>query len=80
MDQVVYLNQKETAPPFSYLLSDQEPGLLINTVFGHLPLGAWLSYQLQDYGRPNTTFLTNYSGGPTPRDSSVFRCLDVLSC
>ena len=24
MDQVVHLNQKETAPPFSYLLSDQE--------------------------------------------------------
>ena len=76
MDQVVHLNQKETAPPFSYLLSDQEPGLLINTVFGNLPLGACLSYQLQDYGRPNTTFLTNYSGGPTPRDSSVPRCLE----
>ena len=76
MDQVVHLNQKETAPPFSYLLSDQEPGLLINTVFGNLPLGACLSYQLQDYGRPNTTFLTNYSGGPIPRDSSVPRCLE----
>ena len=76
MDQVVHLNQKQTAPPFSYLLSDQEPGLLINTVFGNLSLGACLSYQLQDYGRPNTTFLTNCSGGPTPRDSSVPRCLE----
>ena len=28
MDQVVHLSQKETPPPFSYLLSDQEPGLL----------------------------------------------------
>ena len=68
MDQVVHLNQRETPPPFSYLLSDQEPGLLINTVFGNLPLGACLAYQLQDYGRPNTTFLTNYSGGTTPQD------------
>lgn len=56
MDQVVHLNQKETLTPFSYLLSDQERGLLINTVFGNLPLSACLSHQLQDYGRPNTTF------------------------
>ena len=42
MDQVVHLSQKETAPPFSYLLSDQEPGLLINTVFRNLSLGACL--------------------------------------
>lgn len=28
MDQVVHLSQKETSPPFSYLLSDQEPGLI----------------------------------------------------
>ena len=76
MDQVVHLNQKETPPPFSYLLSDQEPGLLINTVFGNLPLGACLAYQLQDYGRPNTTFLTNYSGGTSPQDSSVPKCLE----
>ena len=76
MDQVVHLNQKETPPPFLYLLSDQEPGLLVNTVFGNLPLGACLAYQLQDYGRPNTTFLTNYSGGTSPQDSSVPRCLE----
>ena len=76
MDQVVHLNQKETPPPFSYLLSDKEPGLLVNTVFGSLPLGACLAYQLQDYGRPNTTFLTNYSGGTSPQDSSVPRCLE----
>ena len=76
IDQVVHLNQKETPPPFSYLLSDQEPGLLINTVFGNLPLGACLAHQLQDYGRPNTTFLTNYLGGTSPRDSPVPRCLE----
>ena len=76
MDQVVHLNQNETPPQFSYLLSDQEPGLLINTVFGNLPLGACLAYQLQDYVRPNTTFLTNYSGGTSPQDSSVPKCLE----
>ena len=53
-----------------------EPGLFINTVFGNLPLSACLAYQLQDYGRPNTTFLTNYSGGTTPQDSSVPKCLE----
>jgi len=76
IDQVVYLNQKETPPPFSYLLSYQKPGLLIKTLFGNLPLGACLAYQPQDYGRPNTTFLTNYSEGTSPRDSSVPRCLE----
>ena len=76
MDQVVHLHQKETPPPFSYLLSDQEPGLLINTVFGNLPLGACLAYQLQDYGRPNTTFFTNYSWGTTPQDISVPKRLE----
>ena len=45
-------------------------------MFGNLPLGACLAYQLQDYGRPNTTFLTNYSGGTSPRDSPVPRCLE----
>ena len=76
MDQVVHPNQKETPPPISYLLSNQGPGLLINTVFGNFPLGACLTYHLQDYGRPNTTFLTNYSGGSSPQDSSVPKCLE----
>lgn len=44
-------------------------------MFGNLHLGACLAYPLQDYSRPNTTFLTNYSGGTSPRDSSVPRCL-----
>ena len=59
MDQVNHLKNSEKPAPFSYLLSDQEPGLLVNTVFGNVPLGACLAYQLQDYGRPNTTFFSN---------------------
>ena len=75
IDQVVHLKNKENPPPFSYLLSDQEPGLLVNTVFGNLPLGSCLGYQLQDYGRPNTTFLTNN----TSAISSVYQqCLEFI--
>ena len=57
MDEIEYLKNKKTPPFFSYLLCDQEPGLLVNTVFGNVPLGACLLYQLQDFGRPNTVFL-----------------------
>ena len=59
MDEIEFLKNKKTPPPFSYLLCDQEPGLLVNTVFGNVPLGACLSYQLQDFGRPNTQFFKN---------------------
>ena len=59
MEQVDNLKRKEIPPPFSYLLSDQEPSLLMNTVFGNVPLGACLAYQLQDHGRPNTRFVSN---------------------
>ena len=57
MDHVSQLKRQEKPPPFSYLLSDQEPTMLINTVFGNMPLGSCLSYQLQDFGRPNTRFI-----------------------
>ena len=57
MDHVSQLKRQEKPPPFSYLLSDQEPTMLINTVFGNMPLGSCLSYQLQDFGRPNTQFI-----------------------
>ena len=47
------------SPPFSYLLSDQEPTIKVNTVIGNVPLGSPLAYQLQDFGRPNTKFHFN---------------------
>ena len=31
--------------------------MLINTVFRNMPLGSCLSYQLQDFGRPNARFI-----------------------
>ena len=46
MEQVDNLKRREIPPPFSYLLSDQEPSLSMNTVFGNVPLGACLTYQL----------------------------------
>ena len=42
-----------------HLLSNQEPGLLMNTIFRNVPLGTCLTYQLQDFGLPNTTFVCN---------------------
>ena len=59
MEQVDNLKRREIPPPFCYLLSDQEPSLSMNTVFGNVPLGACLAYQLQDHGRPNTRFASN---------------------
>ena len=50
MEQVDILTRKEIPPPFSYLLSDQKQSFLINKVFGNVPLGACLAYQLQDHG------------------------------
>ena len=48
MEQVDNLRRKEIPAPFSFLLSDEEPYLLMNTVFGNVPLGACLAYQLQE--------------------------------
>ena len=58
MTEVNYLKGKDKKPPFSYLLEDQEPTMQINTVFGNMPLGSCLSYQLQDFGRPGTKFFS----------------------
>ena len=58
MTEVNYLKGKDKKPPFSYLLEDQEPPMQINTVFGNMPLGSCLSYQLQDFGRPGTKFFS----------------------
>lgn len=56
MDQVSYLKQMDKAPPFLYLLSHQESVLEVNTVFGNVPIGSYLPYQLQDFGRPNKQY------------------------
>ena len=74
MDQVSFLKGKETPPPFSFLLSDQEPGLSMNTIFGNVPLGACLTYQLQDFGRPNTTFVCNHTRENCITDSTSVQC------
>ena len=58
MTEVNYLKGKDKKPSFSYLLEDQEPSMQINTAFGNMPLGSCLSYQLQDCGRPGTTFFS----------------------
>ena len=58
MTEVNYLKGKDKKPSFSYLLEDQEPSMQINTVFGNMPLGSCLSYQLQDFGRPGTKFFS----------------------
>jgi hypothetical protein len=59
MRHVGLLKQRDKPPPFSYLLSDQEASSTINTVFGNVPLGSCLAYQMQNFGRPNTVFIIN---------------------
>ena len=54
LKEVAYLQSKTKPPPISYLLADQEPSVLVNTVFGNVMAGSVLSYQLQDIGRPQT--------------------------
>ena len=58
MEQVDNLNRKGIPPPI-FLLSDREQSLLMNTVFGNVPLGACLAHQLWDHGQPNTRFVSN---------------------
>ena len=47
---------RQNPPPCSYLLSDQESALNVNTVFGNVPLGSYLSYQLTDRKTTSVTF------------------------
>ena len=42
------MNKREKKPPCSYLLADQEAPANVNTVFGNVPIGSILSYQLKD--------------------------------
>ena len=58
------------------MLSDQEPGLLVNTVFGNMPLGSCLAYQLQDYGRRKTIFVNNITKATAATDTPVPHCLE----
>jgi len=46
--QVNDLSNMPNPPPFSYLLSDQEPSMQINTSLSNVPLGSCLSYHLFD--------------------------------
>ena len=48
----------------------------MNTVFGNVPLGACLAYQLQDCGRPNTTFVSNFIRVIVPTDNSALPCVE----
>ena len=65
---------QEQTPPFSYLLSGQEPTIKVNTVFGNVPLGSPLAYQLQDFGRPNTKFNFNRVRG-APLAATATPCM-----
>lgn len=67
---VELLQRKAKPPPFSYLLSDQEPSTTVNTAFGNVTIGSTLSYQLQDFGRPNTLFHIN-----AIRDALAVQCV-----
>ncbi|KAK6184404.1 hypothetical protein SNE40_006885 [Patella caerulea] len=55
------LKSKEPPPPFSYLLLDQEPTFVVDTVFGYMPVGSCLSYQLEDFGREPPKFFSKQS-------------------
>ena len=48
----------------------------MNTVFGNVPLGACLAYQLQDCGRPNTTSVSNFTGVTAPTDNTTIPCVE----
>ena len=56
MNVCTVLENNNKAPPFSYILSDQENTSKINTVFGNVPVWAFLGYQLQDSKKKSTEF------------------------
>ena len=59
MEMCQYLSNEEKRSPFTYLLSDQECSIIVNTVFGNVPLGSALAYQLTDL-KPNKTIFNFY--------------------
>ena len=60
MEMCQYLSNEEKRSPFTYLLSDQECSITVNTVFGNVPLGSALAYQLTDL-KPNKSIFNFYS-------------------
>ena len=44
LSNVEIMRIKNKPPPFSYLLSDEEPTIKVNSVFGNAPLGSPLAY------------------------------------
>ena len=54
-----YLSNEEKRSHFTYLLSDQECSTTVNTVFGNVPFGSTLAYQLTDL-KPNKTSFNFY--------------------
>ena len=54
-----YLSNEEKRSPFTYLLSDQECSTTVNTVFGNVPFGSTLAYQLTEL-KPNKTSFNFY--------------------
>lgn len=53
---VTYLKKLAKPPPFSYLLMEQDTPKNIKTVFGNVPVGSCLSYQLFDCANLTTQF------------------------
>ena len=56
MDEVSRLKSKSKPPPFSYLLADQEPSVLVNTVFGNVAVVKVLDYGSLTVNMPQSTF------------------------
>ena len=56
MEMCHYLSTEAKHCPFSYLLNDQECSSATHTVFGNVPLGSTLGYQLTDLEETKTTF------------------------
>lgn len=49
-------------------------------MFGNVPVGSYLSYQLQDFGRPNTLFVTNVIRPNLPSDERCTEFPDTPVC
>ena len=59
MEMCQYLSNEANRPPFTYLSSDQECSKTVNTVFGNVPLGSTVAYQLIN-SKPNKTSFNFY--------------------
>lgn len=68
------LSQQDRPPPFSYLLSDQEYCSTVKSVFGEVPVGSALGYQLKDEGNSSISFtcsLSNHSVNAVTSNSTM---------